>query len=348
LALSEPVFTHAPPHSVPLVHAQMPPLQACPDGQACPHAPQLALLRARSKHAPEQKVSPGTHRDSTQAPATQSWSAVHARPQPPQWAVLVAVSTQAPPHSVPVAQPQVPAEHTWAPVQALPHAKHPDGDGPQARAPQSLATGGCVQAPAAQTSWVQAELSGVHPTLDATGTHATPFHCWHSGHGVQRPATQLPMAHVGPQAATHPLGDGPHSRLPQSLAIAGCVQTPPVQTSCVHWLESDGHEIPLLTGTQREPSKYWHAGHAMHWPSTHGPEVHGGPQAVTQFDGDGPQRRAPQSLARGSWTQTPPRHASAVQALASWVHSAPSDSGTQAEPFQPWQSGQRAHWPIWQ
>ena len=159
-------------------------------------------------------------------------------------------------HNVrPLPHAQVPSVQTWPPGQVAPHVKQPEGDGPQARAPQSLAIIGWVHAPAEQTSRVQATPSSVQPALDAIGTHAVPLHCWHSGHRVQRPVTHAPVAQVPtPHDATQPEGEGPHSRVPQSFASAGWVHAPSMQTSWVQRLASSGQEMPLVTGTQRVPS----------------------------------------------------------------------------------------------
>lgn len=113
-----------------------------------------------------------------------------------------------------------------------------------------------MQAPPAQTSCVHALASGVQAP-DARGTHAVPFHPWHSGHRAHTPSRQGPVVHV-PQSE-HPDGDAPHTLVPQSSdrETLAWEQTPPTQTSCVHAsLSGVLHASPSVTGTHALPFQY--------------------------------------------------------------------------------------------
>lgn len=108
-------------------HWQVPPLQRSPaSGQTLRQLPQfdasLAVFTQRGQRRSGHGVAPGSqpHAPPEQVPRPQG------RPQPPQWAALVCVSTQAPPQSAsPVGHSQTPATQA-APVeharQPLPHA----------------------------------------------------------------------------------------------------------------------------------------------------------------------------------------------------------------------------------
>ncbi len=147
----------------------------------------------------------------------------------------------------------------------LPQEKHPDGDGPQSREPQSLAIGGCEQAPLEQMSCVQLFPSAEHATLPTTGTHVEPLNIWHSGQErtTHAPATHsVPVGHGSPQVK-HPDSDRPHRKEPQSFVIEGCVHIPSTQMSRVHATVSSAQARPLDIGTHREPSRNWQGGHGV-------------------------------------------------------------------------------------
>ena len=63
-----------------------------------PHAPQLALSRARSRQVPLQFVWPAPQ-VTTQVPPLHDWPVVHATPHTPQLAVVVS-AMHAPPQRV--------------------------------------------------------------------------------------------------------------------------------------------------------------------------------------------------------------------------------------------------------
>ena len=318
-ALSEFVSTHVLPQSVPLLHRQLPPEQYCPEGHARPQPPQFALLLSVFTQAPEQSVSPPGQLVTTHAPFTQDCPPAQARPHAPQFAALTFVFTHAPAHNVsPHGHTHCPPEHT-RPAAQLPQVKQPLGDAPQVRPPQSF----------------------------AIGTQALPFHVWHCAHPDWHcPLTHGPLMQL-PQEPPQPFGDAPHTLLPQSAGIAGCVQTPSTHTSRVQRSVSSVQPSPLVTGTQRVPSWYWHAGHGTQRPSTHAAFVQP-PHDCTQPLGEGPHARAPQSLGIGLCRQTPVSHTSRVHALPSSLHAVLSGSGTHRVPFHPWQSGHRPQYPIWQ
>jgi hypothetical protein len=126
--------------------------------------------------------------------------------QVPQWAVLVMLSTQTPPHVVcPVGQPQAPFAHAWPPEQRLPHE-------PQLVA--SVSTSGqllphCIS-PAAQVAEqvpfehssppVQA-VSQVPQLAPSEETFTQPdVHAMRPAVHVQAPLLQVcPAAHLVPQ-----------------------------------------------------------------------------------------------------------------------------------------------------
>ena len=105
-------------HAAGLVHARL-------------HMPQFVFVVASVSQPldalPSQSARPGAHAVPHTPPAhtgTAPAGAVQARPQAPQFAGFVAVSTQVVPHTVvsPVGHTQRPETHSRAPVQAAPHA----------------------------------------------------------------------------------------------------------------------------------------------------------------------------------------------------------------------------------
>jgi hypothetical protein len=72
---------------------QRPREHICPEGQAVPHAPQLALSRLVLTHALPQSICPVGH---AQVPIVQLCPIAHARPHMPQLDVSALMSTQAP------------------------------------------------------------------------------------------------------------------------------------------------------------------------------------------------------------------------------------------------------------
>jgi hypothetical protein len=98
-----------------------------------------------------------------------------------------------------------------------PHAKQPDGDRPQVKAPQSLSTGGWVHVPRPQTSRVQALPSSVQAVPSARGTHARPSHPVQAGQREHTPVWQVRGGSHMPQS-WQPDGERPQLREPQSLA----------------------------------------------------------------------------------------------------------------------------------
>jgi hypothetical protein len=86
------------------VQVQAPLKQASSPTQVVPHVLQFFLSLLVSTHEPPQLVRPPLHA-LEQAPLWQTWAAVHARAQTPQFSWLIARSTQAPLHLVwPVGQ----------------------------------------------------------------------------------------------------------------------------------------------------------------------------------------------------------------------------------------------------
>jgi len=101
--------TQTPPHSrLPAGHWHLPVAQNEPPVHLIPQPPQLRSSEAVLVQEPLHEVRPVEHM-AWQVPIWQVWAAAQACPQLPQWAALVATSTQVPPQSVvPVGQPQVP------------------------------------------------------------------------------------------------------------------------------------------------------------------------------------------------------------------------------------------------
>jgi hypothetical protein len=67
----------------PAEQRQIPPMQDCPPPHACPHVPQLLLLRERSKQLPLQSVCPGGQA-ARQAPLTHTEPSAQTLLQVPQ------------------------------------------------------------------------------------------------------------------------------------------------------------------------------------------------------------------------------------------------------------------------
>ena len=97
--------------------------------QVRPHTPQFGFAVTSVSQPlaviPSQSPRPGAHAV-LHTPAvhtgTEPGAVAHARPQAPQFAGFVAVSTQVVPHTVvsPVGHTQRPEPHSRAPVQAMP------------------------------------------------------------------------------------------------------------------------------------------------------------------------------------------------------------------------------------
>jgi hypothetical protein len=130
---SEDVSTHVPtpPASPQAVvcggHTQLPPVHCVPPVHALPHFPQLAELCCKLPQMPLQRSWPVGHEHE---PAVQLVPPVHTMPQPPQFWLSLVVSTQAPVHSVWVAEQPVlhiPLLHTWLAAHLVPHPPQSTG-----------------------------------------------------------------------------------------------------------------------------------------------------------------------------------------------------------------------------
>jgi hypothetical protein len=91
---------HAPPQSiVPASQTHLLALQIFPPEQAVPQVPQFCPSLATSTQPPEQTES-GAVQLAAHWPSSQTSPLAHACAQPPQFAALVLVLTQLPPHRV--------------------------------------------------------------------------------------------------------------------------------------------------------------------------------------------------------------------------------------------------------
>ncbi len=200
----------------------------------------------------------------THAPLKHECPEAHARPHAPQLRASLSVYTQTPAQSVPVVQAHAPAEQNCPVPQVRPQVKHPDGEMPHSRAPQSLSRGGCEHTPSTQTSRVHALVSSEHAMPLETGTHALPEGKVHGGQRTHTPASvQYPS--VQGLHEKHPDGDIPQVRPPQSFSIRGWVHAPLTQTSRVQAIASELHAVPSERGTHARPSQPMQSGHGRQW-----------------------------------------------------------------------------------
>jgi hypothetical protein len=178
-----------------------------------------------------------------------------------------------------------------------------------------------VQAPAMQTSWVQASVSDPHAVPSVTGPQALPVSTWQGGHAVQRPSMQSPLVH--PPHMKQPEGDGPHCWVPQSLGGMSCTQRATVPSllheSTVQALWSSQSAGALRTQRSDVASQLqtpWQGSWLRRWQGVSPASQEGGrmhPAAVSQ-------NRPAGHIASSGWCVHAPRAAS----QASSVQASPS------------------------
>ncbi len=157
-----------------MAHAHTPLAQNWPGAQARLQAPQWALFAWVSTHIPLHGVSPPAQIVTTQTPSVHVWPEEQARPHAPQLELSELVFTQDPPQRVPLEHAHAPPAQNCPGEQTRPQEKHPDGDVPHSREPQSLSSLGCTQVPSTHTSRVQVSASLAQATPFVTGTQRPP------------------------------------------------------------------------------------------------------------------------------------------------------------------------------